>query len=194
MTFVAVSTLGLLIPLSAMSAGLGVLVDRSAAPTATSAAPVRRPLLVVGNLAVSVVLSALQVGVARRRLGPAGRRVRRLGASGWPGSSGPRPASRWRCTAWPRCWPTGCPPRRTSRGAAGHLHRAVVRVGLAVPHLGAARGPHRDRQGPADHPRAGAAALRAGRPSSGLHDIWGMSTRPRWPGRASPSWRPSPWS
>ena len=64
MTFVAVSTLGLLIPLSAMSAGLGVLVDRlGGAQRDLLAAPVRRSLVVVGNLAVSLALSALQVGV-----------------------------------------------------------------------------------------------------------------------------------
>jgi ABC-2 type transport system permease protein len=64
MTFVAVSTLGLLVPLSAMSAGLGVLVDRlSGAQRDLLAAPVPRSLVVAGNLAVSVALSALQVAV-----------------------------------------------------------------------------------------------------------------------------------
>jgi ABC-type polysaccharide/polyol phosphate export permease len=64
MTFVAVSTLGLLVPLSAMSAGLGVLVDRlGGAQRDLLAAPVPRALIVVGNLAVSVALSGLQVAV-----------------------------------------------------------------------------------------------------------------------------------
>lgn len=64
MTFVAVSTLGLLVPLSAMSAGLGVLVDRlGGAQRDLLAAPVPRALIVAGNLAVSVALSGLQVAV-----------------------------------------------------------------------------------------------------------------------------------
>jgi len=62
MTFVAVSTLGLLVPLSATSAGLGVVVDRhSGARRDLLAAPVPRSLIVVGNLTVSVLLSGIQV-------------------------------------------------------------------------------------------------------------------------------------
>jgi ABC-2 type transport system permease protein len=64
MTFVAVSTLGLLVPLSATSSGLGVLVDRlGGAQRDLLAAPVPRSLIVAGNLVVSVALSALQVAV-----------------------------------------------------------------------------------------------------------------------------------
>jgi len=64
MTFVAVSTLGLLIPLSACSAGLGVVVDRhSGARRDLLAAPVPRSLIVAGNLVVAVALAGLQVVV-----------------------------------------------------------------------------------------------------------------------------------
>lgn len=64
MTFVAVSTIGLLVPLSCMSSGLGVVVDRlGGAQRDLLAAPVARPLIVVGNLLVAVALSALQVSV-----------------------------------------------------------------------------------------------------------------------------------
>lgn len=62
MTFVAVATIGLLVPLSCMNAGLGVVVDRvGGGQRDLLAAPVARPLIVAGNLVVAVVLSGLQV-------------------------------------------------------------------------------------------------------------------------------------
>ncbi len=62
MTFVAVSTLGLLIPLSCIQSGLGVVVDRlGGARRDLLAAPIARPLIVAGNLVVAVALSLLQV-------------------------------------------------------------------------------------------------------------------------------------
>ncbi|MGH8985287.1 MAG: ABC transporter permease [Acidimicrobiia bacterium] len=64
MTFVAVATIGLLVPLSCMQAGLGVLVDRlGGGGRDLLAAPVSRPSIVAGNLVVAVALSALQVVV-----------------------------------------------------------------------------------------------------------------------------------
>ena len=60
--FVAIGTVGLLVPLTAMFAGLSVIVDReSGAQRELLAAPVPRGLLVLGNLAVALVLSAVQV-------------------------------------------------------------------------------------------------------------------------------------
>lgn len=62
MTFVAVSTLGLLIPLSCIQSGLGVVVDRIGdAQRNLLAAPIPRPLIVAGNLVVAVALACLQV-------------------------------------------------------------------------------------------------------------------------------------
>ena len=62
MTFVAVSTLGLLVPLSCIQSGLGVVVDRlGGARRDLLAAPIPRSLIVVGNLVVAVALSGLQV-------------------------------------------------------------------------------------------------------------------------------------
>lgn len=62
MTFVAVSTLGLLVPLSCIQSGLGVVVDRlGGARRDLLAAPVPRPLIVVGNLVVATALAGLQV-------------------------------------------------------------------------------------------------------------------------------------
>jgi len=64
MTFVAVSTLGLLVPLSCVQSGLGALVDRlSGAQRDLLAAPVPRPLLVAGNYVVAVGLAGVQVVV-----------------------------------------------------------------------------------------------------------------------------------
>jgi ABC-2 type transport system permease protein len=60
--FVAVGTVGLLVPLATTFAGLSVLVDRdSGAQRELLAAPVPRALLVVGNLVVVVALCALQI-------------------------------------------------------------------------------------------------------------------------------------
>ena len=62
--FVGVGTVGLVVPLSCIFAGLSVIVDRhSGAQRELLAAPVPRAYLVLGNLAVALVLSALQVTV-----------------------------------------------------------------------------------------------------------------------------------
>jgi ABC-2 type transport system permease protein len=62
-TFVAVGTVGLLVPLSCTFAGLGVIVDReSGAHRELLAAPIARPLLVVANMIVALLISALQLG------------------------------------------------------------------------------------------------------------------------------------
>jgi ABC-2 type transport system permease protein len=61
--FVSVGTIGLLVPLAAVFAGLSVIVDRaSGAQRELLAAPIPRALLVMGNLAVVLVLCAIQVG------------------------------------------------------------------------------------------------------------------------------------
>src|SRR3954463_12932029 len=60
--FVAVGTIGLLVPLATTFAGLSVLVDRdSGAQRELLAAPIPRPLLVLGNLVPVLALCALQV-------------------------------------------------------------------------------------------------------------------------------------
>jgi ABC-2 type transport system permease protein len=62
--FVATGTIGLLIPLNTMFAGIGVLVDREAgAQRELLAAPVARSLLVIGNLIVAFGITALQIAV-----------------------------------------------------------------------------------------------------------------------------------
>jgi ABC-2 type transport system permease protein len=64
MTFVTLSAIGLLVPLNAMQAGLGVVVDRlNGAQRDLLAAPVPRSAIVAGNLLVAVALSAVQVVV-----------------------------------------------------------------------------------------------------------------------------------
>ena len=82
-SYVAVGTIGLLIPLNTMFAGLGVIVDReSGAQRELLAAPVPRALLVLGNLLVALAITGLQVAtliglaVARRiHFSPHGGRV-----------------------------------------------------------------------------------------------------------------------
>jgi ABC-2 type transport system permease protein len=62
--FVAVGTVGLLVPLATTFAGLSVIVDRdSGAQRELLAAPVPRPLLVLGNLAVVLALCTVQIVV-----------------------------------------------------------------------------------------------------------------------------------
>ena len=64
MTFVAISTIGLLVPVSCLSAGLGVIVDRAGGGQRDLiAAPVPRVLVVIGNLAVATLLAGLQLAV-----------------------------------------------------------------------------------------------------------------------------------
>jgi ABC-2 type transport system permease protein len=63
-SFVATGTIGLLIPLNTMFAGIGVLVDReSGAQRELLAAPVPRGLLVLANLMVAFAITALQITV-----------------------------------------------------------------------------------------------------------------------------------
>src|SRR5437016_11354723 len=61
-SFIAVGTIGLLIPLNTMFSGLSVIVDRdSGAHRELLAAPIPRPMLVFGNLAVAMAVTAFQV-------------------------------------------------------------------------------------------------------------------------------------
>jgi ABC-2 type transport system permease protein len=63
-SFVGVGTVGLVVPLSCIFAGLSVIVDRdSGAQRELLAAPIPRYYLVLGNLLVALVLAALQVVV-----------------------------------------------------------------------------------------------------------------------------------
>jgi lipooligosaccharide transport system permease protein len=64
MSFAAVGTVALLVPLNCMFAGIGVILDReSGARRDLLAAPMARPLIVLANLAVAVMITALQVVV-----------------------------------------------------------------------------------------------------------------------------------
>jgi len=62
MTYVAIGTAALVVPLSCMQAGLGVIVDRkSGAQPDLLAAPISRSLIVIANLAAALVASGLQL-------------------------------------------------------------------------------------------------------------------------------------
>ena len=62
--FVAIGTVGLLVPLATTFAGLSVIVDRdSGAQRELLAAPIPRPLLVAGNLLVVLALCTVQIVV-----------------------------------------------------------------------------------------------------------------------------------
>jgi len=62
LSFVAVGTIGLLVPLSCILAGIGMIVDReSGAQRDLLAAPIPRSLMVLANMSVAITISALQV-------------------------------------------------------------------------------------------------------------------------------------
>jgi len=64
MTFVALSTAGLLIPLNCLFSGLGVIVDRQqGAMRELLVAPIRRSSIVFGNLVAALLLTGFQVVV-----------------------------------------------------------------------------------------------------------------------------------
>jgi ABC-2 type transport system permease protein len=64
MTYVALATAGLLIPLNCMFSGLGVIVDRQqGAMRELLVAPIRRSSIVVGNLVAALAITALQLAV-----------------------------------------------------------------------------------------------------------------------------------
>jgi ABC-2 type transport system permease protein len=64
MTFVALATVGLLIPFNCTFSGLGVIVDRQhGAMRELLVAPIRRSSIVVGNLLAALALTALQLAV-----------------------------------------------------------------------------------------------------------------------------------
>jgi ABC-2 type transport system permease protein len=63
-SFVAIGTVGLLVPINTMFAGLGVIVDRdTGARRELIAAPIPRAFVPLGNLAVAVTTTSLQVAV-----------------------------------------------------------------------------------------------------------------------------------
>jgi ABC-2 type transport system permease protein len=62
LSYVAVGTIGLLVPLSCVLGGIGMIVDReSGAQRDLLAAPIPRSLMVLGNLSVAIAVSAFQV-------------------------------------------------------------------------------------------------------------------------------------
>jgi ABC-2 type transport system permease protein len=64
MTYLALATVGLLIPLTAMFSGIGVVVDRQqGALRELLVAPVRRSSIVFGNLIAALALTTLQIAV-----------------------------------------------------------------------------------------------------------------------------------
>jgi ABC-2 type transport system permease protein len=64
MSFAAVGTVALLVPLNCMFSGIGVILDREhGARRDLLAAPIARPLIVIANLAVALAITALQVAV-----------------------------------------------------------------------------------------------------------------------------------
>jgi ABC-2 type transport system permease protein len=96
-SFVALGTVGLLIPLNTMFSGLSVIVDReNGAQRELLTAPVPRPFLVIGNLLVALAITAFQVVAlirSPRCAASASTPVRSASSGSWPRRS---------------CWLWGC--------------------------------------------------------------------------------------
>ena len=151
--FVAIGTIGLLIPLNTMFAGIGVIVDReSGAQRELLAAPIRA-------VAARARQPRRRVRDHRAAARRADRRRRSRAAST---SSHRRPASLWfvaaagaaspsACTAWPRRSPAACPEPEEYIGARCPAIAIVPVVPrrLAVPDQRAARRPRPGSRSPA---------------------------------------------
>src|SRR5947208_3115337 len=73
LSFVAVGTIGLLVPLSCIIGGIGMIVDReSGAQRDLLAAPVPRSMMLLGNLSVAVAVAGFQVVALIAAPGPRG--------------------------------------------------------------------------------------------------------------------------
>jgi len=85
MSFAALGTAGLLIPLNCMFAGIGVMIDReSGARRDLLAAPIARPLIVAANLVVALAITALQIVVLLGAAVARGADLHTsLGGAGW---------------------------------------------------------------------------------------------------------------
>jgi len=82
-SFVAIGTIGLLVPLSCVLGGIGMIVDReSGAQRDLLAAPAPRSLMVFGNLAVALAVSLFQV-IALIGASVARGSTFTVGLSGW---------------------------------------------------------------------------------------------------------------
>ena len=177
MTYFALATAGLLIPLNAMFSGLGVVLDRQhGAMPELLVAPIRRSSIVVGNLPRRLAITAFQIVVLIARGRAAGRR-----RSSWLPARlvrrRRRPADRRDVLGIAEILATEAPePRGLHRGAPGGRDRAVLLRRLAVPHLraaGLAGGVGKAL--PLTHALA---LFRYGLTDPGhgrLHDIWGQS-------------------
>ena len=175
-TFVIVGTVGLLIPLTCTFAGIGVIVDRaSGARRELLAAPISRSLIVLGNMAVAIAVSLLQVAVLIVAGGCAAAisTPQRAGPAGSSARSSCSPCS---CTRWPRSWPTGFPPRRNTSGSPPWWRSCPGSCGFAFP-ITALPGwlASVARILPTTHTLALLRFGVLGRGGAGLHDIWGMS-------------------
>src|SRR6185312_718058 len=150
-TFVIVGTVGLLIPLTCPFAGIGVIVDRATgARRELLTAPIPRALIVLGNMAVAIGVSLLQVGA--------------LMAAGW------LRGSHFRATAGGVAWFTGAVLAFTvfMYGLAEILANRITALPAWLAWVARAL--------PTTHVLA---LLRYGvldRTGAGLHDIWGMTS------------------
>ena len=176
MTFVAVATIGLLVPLSAMQSGLGVVVDRLGGGLRDLlAAPVSRPWIVAGNLVVAVALAGLQVAVL---LGAAAIRGAEfnLEVTGVMWFAAATVAFAVAMYGAAKCLLTACPARRSTSGRC--RQSPLSRSSSPAPSSRSALCWPATLIGkllPITHVLALVRYGLAGDNGAGLHDIWGMS-------------------
>src|SRR5262249_50075929 len=159
-----VGTVGLLIPLTCTFAGIGVIVDRAGgARRELLAAPIPRSLIVLGNMAVAIAISVLQITALILAGPPRGRPLPTRRAH--PSPSPPLSRPRHRGPVGPAV-PVASPVRRNrvDRRPAGRAPpRAARRPHSAQPDRARQHGRgHRDQRA-ADH-RADPGGLAARQP------------------------------
>ena len=192
----AIGTVGLLVPLATIFAGLSVLVDRdSGAQRELLAAPIPRPLLVLGNLLVVLGLCTLQVVVviAAAALRGADFHIRAAGVAWFVAA-----ALLFVVLMYGIAETLAARIHQQEEYIGGHpggRDPPLVLRRRAVPDRRAPRCADRLREGPAAHARDGADALRLRRPArNGTARHLGNEQRDR-RGVAQPrAWsRSSPW-
>ena len=131
MTYIALATAGLLIPLNCMFSGLGVVVDRQhGALRELLVAPIRRSSIVAGNLVAAIATTACR--------SPCSSRPRRCGARTTrpdPTSCGSpeRSCSSVVTYGLAEIMAARLPSAEAYTGGSRHRHRAVLLRRLAVP-------------------------------------------------------------
>ena len=185
MSFVAVGTIGLLVPLSCILGGIGVIVDReSGAQRDLLAAPIQRSLLVFGNLAVALADRRLPGRRADRRRGAARRDFDTARDRACCGSLGAALCFAVAMYGVAETLATRIPKQEEYVGAAAG-HRASCPGSSPARFFPISALPAALTASPrscrSPTPWRSCATASSTTAATGLHDIWGMANPTPWP-------------